>query len=178
MNMWIEQVTIHGIIISDLLIKEKGYQFAKKFSIFKESLTFSNGWVTKYKKRNRLRKIIKFIDNGFCIQNRKVLLLADHALSYISSKQNDTNDTKEFKEPEVSEGPKVPKEPEVPKGPEVPEGPEVSEGPEVLEEPETPKEPKELEEPKKLFQERSPEEGPEEGFEEGPKKGSEKGSEE
>ncbi|CAG8817011.1 13347_t:CDS:2, partial [Gigaspora rosea] len=56
MNMWIEQVTTEEMILSDSLIKEKGHQFAQAFGISKESLTFSNGWISKFKKRNGLRK--------------------------------------------------------------------------------------------------------------------------
>ncbi|CAG8808238.1 2962_t:CDS:2, partial [Gigaspora margarita] len=65
--------------------------FAKEFSIPKESLIFSNGWVTKYKKRNVLRKNIMH------------------------------SETAKPKGPEEPEGPKVPKEPKVPEGPKVPE---------------------------------------------------------
>ncbi|CAG8609662.1 3925_t:CDS:2 [Gigaspora rosea] len=255
MNVWIEQVTIHGIIISDSLIKKKSHQFAKEFGIPEESFTFSNGWVTKFKKRNGLRKIImhseaasaplenlptertklrellsqynpddiynadetglfyrlllnqmiskkaiagkkkdksritillcanstgsdkfrslvigsskkprsfnginrsqlpanyrnnekawmrcdiwenwlKFIDDGFRIQNRKVLLLVDNAPSHMLSKKSNTNDTEdteepeEPKEPEESEGPEGPEEPEEPKEPKNSEEPEESE---------------------------------------------------
>ncbi|CAG8629508.1 5750_t:CDS:1, partial [Scutellospora calospora] len=58
MNIWVEQVITNGFIISDSLIKEKDHQFAKELGIFEESLGFSNGWVTKFKKRNGLRKTI------------------------------------------------------------------------------------------------------------------------
>ncbi|CAG8513380.1 6708_t:CDS:2, partial [Gigaspora rosea] len=58
MNIWVEQVTTNGIIISDSIIKEKGQHFANEFGISEESLVFSNGWVTKFKKRNGLRKIV------------------------------------------------------------------------------------------------------------------------
>lgn len=57
-NMWIEQVTAEGLIISDSIIKEKGHQFAQALAIPEESITFSNGWVTKFKQRNGLKKII------------------------------------------------------------------------------------------------------------------------
>jgi Tc5 transposase DNA-binding domain/Fission yeast centromere protein N-terminal domain len=57
MNMWIERVTTEGMIISDLLVKEKACQFAQAFAIPEGSLTFSNGWATKFKKRNGIRKI-------------------------------------------------------------------------------------------------------------------------
>ncbi|CAG8646249.1 8718_t:CDS:2, partial [Diversispora eburnea] len=57
MNMWIEQVTTEGMIILDLLVKKKACQFAQAFAIPEGSLTFSNRWATKFKKRNGIRKI-------------------------------------------------------------------------------------------------------------------------
>ena len=57
MNMWVEQVTAGGVIISDSLVKEKGRYFAQELAIPEESLTFSNGWITRFKRRNGLRKI-------------------------------------------------------------------------------------------------------------------------
>ncbi|CAG8759139.1 21798_t:CDS:1, partial [Gigaspora rosea] len=57
-NIWIEQVIIHEIIILDSLIREKGRQFAKEFDIPETSLAFSSGWVTKFKRRNGLKKIV------------------------------------------------------------------------------------------------------------------------
>ncbi|CAG8432883.1 4712_t:CDS:2 [Diversispora eburnea] len=42
MNMWIEWVTTEGIIISDSIVKKKGYQFTQSFAISEELLTFSN----------------------------------------------------------------------------------------------------------------------------------------
>jgi Tc5 transposase DNA-binding domain/Fission yeast centromere protein N-terminal domain len=58
MNMWISQVTTEGMIISDSIVKEKGHQFAQALAIPDESITFSNGWTTKFKQRNGLKKII------------------------------------------------------------------------------------------------------------------------
>jgi len=57
MNMWVERVTAGGVIISDSLVKEKGRYFAQELAIPEESLTFSNGWITRFKRRNGLRKI-------------------------------------------------------------------------------------------------------------------------
>ncbi|CAG8519993.1 3423_t:CDS:2 [Diversispora eburnea] len=58
MNMWINQVTAEGMIISDSIIKEKGRQFVQAFMILDKSITFSNGWATKFKQHNELKKII------------------------------------------------------------------------------------------------------------------------
>ncbi|CAG8840339.1 17360_t:CDS:1, partial [Gigaspora margarita] len=72
---------------------------------------------------------MKFINDGFRIQNRKVLFLVDNAPSYILSKKDNINNTEE------------------------PKGPEVSEEPEISKEQEEPEEPEKSEEPEKLFQE-------------------------
>ncbi|CAG8805075.1 4007_t:CDS:1, partial [Gigaspora margarita] len=58
MNMWVERVTTEGLILSELLIKEKGYQFAQALSIPEKSLKFSNGWISRFKKRNGLKNIV------------------------------------------------------------------------------------------------------------------------
>ena len=56
MNLWVENVTAGGVILTDLLIKEKAKLFAEAFNIQEKDLAFSNGWLFKFKKRNNLRK--------------------------------------------------------------------------------------------------------------------------
>lgn len=56
MNLWVESVTAGGIILTDLLIKEKAKIFAQAFHIQENALTFSNGWLYKFKKRNNIRR--------------------------------------------------------------------------------------------------------------------------
>jgi len=56
MNIWVENVTAGGIILTDLLIKEKAKVFAEAFGIQENQLSFSNGWLDKFKKRNNIRK--------------------------------------------------------------------------------------------------------------------------
>lgn len=56
MSLWVENVTAGGVILTDLLIKEKAKIFAEAFNIQEEDLTFSNGWLHKFKKRNNIRK--------------------------------------------------------------------------------------------------------------------------
>ncbi|CAG8482687.1 6639_t:CDS:2 [Scutellospora calospora] len=46
-----------GLILSKLLIKEKGQQFAQAFDIPEESFTFSNEWISRFKRCNGLRKV-------------------------------------------------------------------------------------------------------------------------
>ncbi|CAG8774819.1 13360_t:CDS:2, partial [Gigaspora rosea] len=58
MNMWIERVTAEEMILLESLIKEKGHQFAQALAIFEESLAFSNGWITRFKKCNGLKKTL------------------------------------------------------------------------------------------------------------------------
>ncbi|CAG8755996.1 13010_t:CDS:2, partial [Gigaspora rosea] len=57
MNMWVEWVATEGLILSESLIKEKGRQFAQALNIPEESLTFSNEWISRFKKCNGLRKV-------------------------------------------------------------------------------------------------------------------------
>ena len=52
MNLWVENVSAGGVILTDLLIKEKAKIFAEAFNIQEEDLAFSNGWLHKFKKRN------------------------------------------------------------------------------------------------------------------------------
>lgn len=56
MNLWVENVTAGGVILTDLLIKEKARFFAEAFNIQEQDLAFSNGWLYKFKKRNNIRK--------------------------------------------------------------------------------------------------------------------------
>jgi hypothetical protein len=56
MNIWVENVTAGGVILTDLLIKEKAKIFAAAFNIQENDLAFSNGWLQKFKKRNNIRK--------------------------------------------------------------------------------------------------------------------------
>jgi hypothetical protein len=52
----VENVTAGGVILTDLLIKEKAKIFAEAFNIPEQDLTFSNSWLHKFKKRNNIRK--------------------------------------------------------------------------------------------------------------------------
>ncbi len=54
MNVWMENVTAGGVILIDLLIKEKAKVFAKAFNIQEDQLSFSNGWLDRFKKRNNI----------------------------------------------------------------------------------------------------------------------------
>ena len=56
MNLWVENVTAGGVILTDLLIKEKAKIFAQAFNIQENELVFSNGWLYKFKQRNNIRK--------------------------------------------------------------------------------------------------------------------------
>ena len=56
MNLWVENVTAGGVILTDLLIKEKAKIFAQALSIQENELVFSNGWLYKFKQRNNIRR--------------------------------------------------------------------------------------------------------------------------
>ncbi|GBC11696.2 jerky protein homolog-like [Rhizophagus irregularis DAOM 181602=DAOM 197198] len=56
MNLWVENVTAGGVILTDLLIKEKAKIFAQAFNIQENELVFSNGWLYKFKQRNNIRR--------------------------------------------------------------------------------------------------------------------------
>ncbi|CAG8833422.1 31002_t:CDS:2 [Gigaspora margarita] len=104
MNMWVEWVTTEGLILSELLIKEKGHQFAQALSIPEESLTFSNGFLgrstplkTLSAEHIKLQELLSHYDSediynadatGFCIQGRPVLLLVDNASSHMAPETN------------------------------------------------------------------------------------------
>lgn len=56
MNLWVENVTAGGVILTDMLIKEKAKSFANAFNIPENELAFSNGWLDRFKKRNNIRR--------------------------------------------------------------------------------------------------------------------------
>lgn len=56
MNLWVENVSAGGVILTDVLIKEKAKIFAEALNIQEEELAFSNGWLEKFKKRNNIHK--------------------------------------------------------------------------------------------------------------------------
>ncbi|CAG8553163.1 10949_t:CDS:2, partial [Racocetra persica] len=53
-------VIAEEMIISEVLIKEKGHQFAQALAIPEESFAFSNKWITRFKKHNGLKKIVMY----------------------------------------------------------------------------------------------------------------------
>ena len=55
-NLWVENVTAGGVILTDLLIKEKARYFAKAFEIPENELVFSNSWLDRFKKCNNIRR--------------------------------------------------------------------------------------------------------------------------
>ena len=55
-SLWVENVTVRGITLTDLLIKEKARVFAQAFNIHESELVFSNGWLDKFKKCNNIQR--------------------------------------------------------------------------------------------------------------------------
>ncbi len=56
MSLWVENTTASGMVLTDLLIKKKAKIFAETFNIQKKDLTFSNGWLHKFKRYNNISK--------------------------------------------------------------------------------------------------------------------------
>ena len=55
MSIWIDQMTSKGVILTEALITEKVELFAKLLEIPEDELSFSIGWIFKFKLRNDLR---------------------------------------------------------------------------------------------------------------------------
>ncbi|CAG8662269.1 5436_t:CDS:2, partial [Ambispora gerdemannii] len=59
MNLWVDQINANtGLVLTDVLLKEKAHTFTEELGIDKEAQKFSNGWLEKFKKRNNIRKIM------------------------------------------------------------------------------------------------------------------------
>ena len=56
MSLWVENTTVSNVILMDLLIKEKAKTFVEAFNIQKKDLTFSNGWLYKFKRHNNISR--------------------------------------------------------------------------------------------------------------------------
>lgn len=55
LGLWIESANAKNLPVSEMMIKEKAYFFAQEFNILREDISFSNGWIEKFKKRNNIR---------------------------------------------------------------------------------------------------------------------------
>ena len=64
MRFWVENVTAGGVILMDLLIKEKARIFAEAFNIQENELVFSNGWLQKFKKHNNIHRFCIHRESG------------------------------------------------------------------------------------------------------------------
>jgi len=64
MSLWVENVTAGGVTLTDLLIKEKARIFTQAFNIPESNLTFSNGWLEKFKKRNHIQRYRAYGEAG------------------------------------------------------------------------------------------------------------------
>ena len=56
MSLWIENTTASDMVLMDLLIKKKAKTFAEAFNIQEKDLTFSNGWLYKFKRHNNISR--------------------------------------------------------------------------------------------------------------------------
>lgn len=57
MSIWVQQVTANALPLTDMLIREKAIVLGSGLGIDQSALTFSNGWIEKFKQRNKLHKI-------------------------------------------------------------------------------------------------------------------------
>jgi len=56
MQIWTSQATAAGMPLTDMILQQKGKEFAKMLNI-EEQLKCTNGWVYRFKVRNGLRKV-------------------------------------------------------------------------------------------------------------------------
>ena len=56
MSLWVENATASSVVLMDLLIKKKAKTFAEAFNIQEKDLTFSNGWLYKFKRHNNISR--------------------------------------------------------------------------------------------------------------------------
>lgn len=56
LKIWVGQALSSHMFISDTILKEKAIFFAHNLGVPENTLTFSNGWITRFKKRNGLRR--------------------------------------------------------------------------------------------------------------------------
>jgi Tc5 transposase DNA-binding domain len=54
-GLWVENANANNIPVSEMMIKEKAFFFAQEFNIRCEDISFSNGWIEKFKRRNNIR---------------------------------------------------------------------------------------------------------------------------
>ncbi|GBC28751.2 tigger transposable element-derived protein 6-like [Rhizophagus irregularis DAOM 181602=DAOM 197198] len=56
MQIWTSQAIAAGLPLSDMILQQKGLEFAKMFNM-DDKLKCANGWVYRFKKRNGIHKI-------------------------------------------------------------------------------------------------------------------------
>ncbi|CAB4419840.1 unnamed protein product [Rhizophagus irregularis] len=56
LKIWVGQALSSRMFISDTILKEKAIFFAHNLGVPENTLTFSNGWITRFKKKNGLRR--------------------------------------------------------------------------------------------------------------------------
>ncbi|CAB4430384.1 unnamed protein product [Rhizophagus irregularis] len=52
LKIWVGQALSSCMFISDTILKEKAIFFAHNLGVPENTLTFSNSWITRFKKRN------------------------------------------------------------------------------------------------------------------------------
>ena len=46
-----------GLPLTDLILQQKGIELARMLNIGEDQLKFTNGWVWRFKQRNRLQRV-------------------------------------------------------------------------------------------------------------------------
>ena len=54
LGLWVENANANNLPVSEMMIKEKAFFFAQEFDIPHENISFSNGWIEKFKRRNNI----------------------------------------------------------------------------------------------------------------------------
>ena len=54
LGLWVENANSNNLAVSEILLKEKAFFFAQELNIPHDKISFSNGWIEKFKKRNNI----------------------------------------------------------------------------------------------------------------------------
>ncbi|CAG8795403.1 36106_t:CDS:1, partial [Racocetra persica] len=55
LSIWVNQVIVSELSVSEALISEKAHYFATIMGISEENMKFSNGWLNGFKQKNNLK---------------------------------------------------------------------------------------------------------------------------
>ncbi|CAB4384522.1 unnamed protein product [Rhizophagus irregularis] len=104
MQIWTSQATAAGLPLTDMILQQKGKEFAKMLNI-EDQLKCTNGWVYSMDEIRYFVEWLHHLDNWFRVMDRKILLLIDNAESHFNPKtfDEDSSDLSEDNEENVAE---------------------------------------------------------------------------